>query len=372
MLSIERIDDEERFAGLAGEWDALLADTDADNVFLTWEWLHTWWRHLAGRRRLFLITVRQGRALVAIAPLCVAPRQLDRLLPFRTLQFLGTGTVGSDYLDLIVRRGWEDQVMGPLADHLGAERAMLELRQLRSDALAWRLAKRLEPEGWTCRQARTEVCPFIPLADHTWDSYLATLGGAHRYNFHRRLRNLRRRFAVEWRCVRSEAERGPALARLIDLHRARWQDRGVSEAFSSAGMVSFHDAWSRLALARGWLRLLELHLDGKAAASLYALRYGGAFSFYQSGLDPARARDSVGLVAMGLAIQTAIEEGAGEYDLLHGAEAYKFLWARDARELRRLELYPPAWHGVLCQRILEIGRATRRTARRLRPRTVGP
>jgi len=365
VLTVERIEDAQRFADLAPEWDALMDDSAADNLFLTWEWLYTWWRHLAGRRRLFLLTVRRGRELVAIAPLAVAPPQLKRLLPFRSLQFLGTGTVGSDYLDLIVRRGWEDEAVPALAEHLRAGRAMLELHQLRADALAWRLAERLDPAGWTCRQVRTDVCPYVPLAGHTWEEYLATLGSAHRYNLGRRLRNLRRHFSVDWERITAEEERGPALARLIELHRARWRERGRSEAFASSSLVAFHEAVSRLALARGWLRLLELRLDGRTAASLYGFRYGRAFLFYQSGLDPALAKLSVGLVAMGLAIKSAFEEGAAEYDLLHGSEPYKFLWAQRARELGRMELYPPFWRGFLCQRALALGRAARRTARRL-------
>jgi CelD/BcsL family acetyltransferase involved in cellulose biosynthesis len=374
-LAIERIEDADCFAGMAEEWDALLRDSAADGVFLTWEWLHTWWRHLGGRRRLFLLAVRAGEQLVAVAPLALAPPQLDRLLPFRTLQFLGTGMVGSDYLDVIVRRGWEDETVPALAEYLRSRRAMLELRQLRPEALAWRLAERLQPGGWTCRQARTEVCPYIPLAGHTWESYLATLGAAHRYNVQRRLRNLQRDFAVRFERVTREEDRGPALARLIALHHARWGSR--SEAFAAPGLTSFHEAVSGLALARGWLRLLELRLDDRPAASLYGFRYGDSFSFYQSGLEPELAKHSVGLVTMGLAIKSALEEGAGEYDLLHGAEPYKFLWAREARELRRLEMYPPLWRGLLCRRTLALGRAARRTVRRVLPpawadRIAGP
>src|SRR6267143_2972965 len=173
MLRIERIEDADRFALMGEEWNALLHESDADCLFLTWEWLHTWWRTLAGRRRLFLLAVRHGEELVAMAPLAVAPPQLGRFLPFRSFQLLGTGTVGSDYLDLIVRRGWADEAVDALAECLRSERAMLELRQLRPEAVAWRLAERLEPRGWSSRQTRTDVCPFIPLAGQTWPSYLA-------------------------------------------------------------------------------------------------------------------------------------------------------------------------------------------------------
>ena len=365
MLTVGHVTDPVRFAGLSQEWDALLRDSAADTVFLTWEWLHTWWRHLGGSRRLFLLTVREGADLVALAPLAVVPPQMGRLLPFRSLQFLGAGTVGSDYLDLIVRRGYEQAATEALAQRLRSERVMLELSRLRPQAAAWRLAEQLAPAGWTRREAGMEVCPVVPLAGHTWESYLATLGSAHRYNVQRRLRNLHRDFSVVFHRVRSEAERAPALARLMDLHHARWRERGTSEAFASRGLVSFHEELSRHALLRGWLRLFELRLDGRPAASLYGFLRGATFSFYQSGLDPVFAKNSVGLVTMGLAIKNAVEEGAAEYDLLHGHEPYKFLWAREARELRRLELYPPRWRGFVCQQSVSLGRAARRTARRM-------
>jgi CelD/BcsL family acetyltransferase involved in cellulose biosynthesis len=362
VLTVERIDDDARFAGMAGEWDALLRASANDRFFLTWEWLHTWWRHLAGRRRLFLLTARSGGELVALAPLALAPPQLGRLLPFRSLQFLGAGTAGSDYLDLIVRRGWEDEAVRAFGEHLRVARFMLELRQLRPDALAWRLAEALGPGGWTTRQAATEVCPFVTLAGHSWESYLETLGSAHRYNVQRRLRNLHRDSDVRFERVVTEEERGPALARLIELHHARWHGRGRSEF---TPQTSFHEELSRLALVRGWLRLFELRVDGRPAAALYGFRYGDTFSFFQSGLDPAFAKHSVGLVTMGLAIRSAIEEGVAEYDLLHGDEDYKFRWAHETRELRRLELYPPAWRGRLCQHAVALGRTARGLARRV-------
>jgi CelD/BcsL family acetyltransferase involved in cellulose biosynthesis len=377
MLTVQRTESTADFAALSAEWSELLEASTANGLFLTWDWLHTWWSHLAEGRRLFLLTVRRGSELVAIAPLALAPARLERLVPFRSLEFMGAGTVGSDYLDLIVRREWEDPAVEAIAEHLRRERLMLQLdRVSRAGALASRLADRLAPAGWTLREGPTEVCPFIRLCSHTWESYLGTLSSAHRYNFQRRLKNLHRRYGVEFVRVATEEDRGPALARLLQLHEARWSSRGGSMAFSSTGLASFHEELTRRALAHGWLRLFELRLDGRAAASLYGFRYRETFSFYQSGFDPAYAKDSVGLVTMGLAIKSAIEEGVAEYDLLHGDEAYKFQWAHQTRELARLELYPPQWRGLLCQQAVALGRMARRTARRVlrpdRPRHRGP
>src|SRR5262245_21615291 len=111
MLTVEHIEDASRFTALAGEWDALLQRSGAATVFLTYEWLHAWWTHLGGGRRLHLLAVREDGRLTAVAPLALVPPRLLRAVPFRTLQFLGAGTVGSDYLDVIVARDAQPEAL---------------------------------------------------------------------------------------------------------------------------------------------------------------------------------------------------------------------------------------------------------------------
>jgi len=363
---LERVSSITAFEGLREEWTELLRDSPADCLFLTWEWCFAWWRHLAGARRLSLLTVhRQGR-LIALAPLAVRPRSLRRLLPWPGLELLGTGIAGSDYLDLIVRRGHEREALAALADALVADNLVLELTQLpRAGSAAAELAARLGQRDWATSESPVNVCPFIALSGHSWASYLASLGSAHRYNFQRRLRNLTKQFDVCFEQVGCEAERRAALEVLVELHNRRWDQRGGSESFATGELRAFYDTVSRFGLERGWLRLFVLRLDGRPVAALHGYRYGATFSFYQAGFDPAFARHSVGLVTMGLAIKAAIEDGAGEYDLLHGAEPYKFQWANRSRDLGRIELFPSSAHGRLCRRVLTASRSARRAARRL-------
>jgi CelD/BcsL family acetyltransferase involved in cellulose biosynthesis len=348
MLIVDGIESTEDFAALRSEWSELLEASASNCVFLTWEWMFTWWRHLSEDRRLHVITVRRDGRLVGIAPLAMRPRRLARLLPFRALEFLGTGSVGSDYLDLVVLPGDERDVMSALAEYLAERKLMLDLSQVRSAATrASGLALELAQRGWMLSRAKTDVCPYIDLSAHTWESYLASLGQAHRYNFQRRLKNLRKQFDVRFEQVDSEERRGEAMRLLIALHRKRWRERGGTNAFHTPALVEFHQDLGRLALERGWLRLYLLLLDGKPAAALYGFKYGGEFSFYQSGFDLGFTRHSVGLVTMGLAIRSAIGEAVGCYDLLHGDEPYKYHWARAQHELVRLELYPPRLRGAL-------------------------
>ncbi len=361
MTAIEYIQDGERFDDLREEWTELLRDSAADSLFLTWEWLRTWWRHLGGGRKLFIVAVRRGGRLLAIAPF--SKRSGVFTWPMPIFEFLGMGTVGSDYLDVIVRRGSESEVREVLARGMGGWQASLALGQLREQASAVSVAQRLAEERWAVSSERTDVCPFIPLTGHTFDSYLGTLGREHRYNFRRRLRSLERDAAVRFEKVEDEDGRREALAALFALHDERWRTRGGSDAFDAAPLLAFHDEFSRLALQFGWLRLFVLLVDGQPTAALYGFRHGRTFSYYQSGWDPRFAPRSVGLVTLGLAIRSALEEGAEEFDLLHGSESYKFHWAREVRHLARIEAYPPGGRGLILRRAVGANRAGRRLAR---------
>jgi len=343
---VERLGAEADLERLRGEWNELLAASRADTLFLTPEWLLTWWRHLGGGLEPALLAVRRGGRLAALAPLAVG-RGRSRPWP-PALRFLGTGEVGSDYLDVVVRAGAEPEALAALADHLDRERRPVELAQLpRVGSAAALLAGMLERRGWRALERVTGVCPWIDLAGRSWDDYLAELGSSHRANFRRRLRKLERRFAVHFERADSPQELEEAFEAFLRLHRARWAGRGGSDALDGSAVAGFHRELTRRALDRGWLRLYLLRLDDRPAAALYGFLYRGRFLFYQSGFDPAFAEHGVGLVTMGLAIREAIAEGAREYDLLHGDEPYKFLWAGRRRELVRLELYPPTVAGGL-------------------------
>ncbi len=369
--AIQVIADAEDFRQLRPEWEELLSTSRSDSLFLTWEWMFAWWTHLSGRRRLSILAVRSRGELIAIAPLALRPPDYGRLTPFRSLEFLGSGTVGSDYLDLIVRAGEEPRAQEALADHLDGGKVMLELAQIRNaSSLASDLAGRLEGRGWGLSRSTTAVCPYIDLSGRTWSSYLAGVGPAHRYNLRRRQRNLEESSELQFTEARSDEERREYLGHLIALHDLRWKGRGQPGAFEARGLLAFHEDFSALALRRGWLRLFLLRLGGRPVAALYGFRYGRTFYFYQSGFDPACAKQSVGLVAMGLTIRRALEEGASEFDFLHGDETYKSLWARVSREIGRLEIYPPRARGAVRRGVKDLERGARRLARRALPRPL--
>lgn len=354
------------FEALHDEWNELLRSSASDGIFLTHEWLSAWWGHLRGRRRLSIVTVRENGRLIAAAPLARARATRALLLPVERREFLGTGTAGSDHLDVIVRRGHEKAALEAIEDHFALDRAPIQLRQVRSGATASReIASGLQRREWSARLTSSGVCPFADLAGMNWESYLASRGSEHRYAFRRKLRRIADKHELRFERVRSEDRRRVALSHLIDLHRKRWTPRGGSDGLETPDLHAFHEEVTRRMLAAGWLRLYVLWLNDRAAAALYGFRYGDVFSFYQSGFDPELGPLSLGLVTMGLSIQTAMEEGVKEYDFLHGEEEYKFHWTRSTRELQCLDLFPPRYLGLAYRALDGLSRTVRRSARRV-------
>jgi CelD/BcsL family acetyltransferase involved in cellulose biosynthesis len=358
--TVDIIDDSQRFAGLKSEWTALLESSSAASPVLTWEWLNAWWTHLGGLRRLAILAVRSDGELIAIAPLSVSRGQLPWLSRW---EFLGTGCAGSDYLDVIARRGREGEALGALEDLIRGRKTALHLDHLPHDSLMGKLTTPLTEFGWTARDVSQGVCPFIRLAGHSWDSFLATIGPAHRATTRRRLRQLERQCAMRFERVTTELQRRKVLEALFAFHEGRWADRGT--AFRTAALRRFHLDLTERAQAAGWLRLYALYLNDNLAAALYGFSWKGRFYFYQHGYDPRFQRYGVGRAVLDLTIRAAIDEGLAEFDLLYGNEPYKSAWTQEKRSLARIDLFPPHLGGRFQRRTVEAERTLRTFARRV-------
>lgn len=368
-IRIEPITDDAGFRSLESCWNRLLHESNSNTIFLTWEWLYTWFKHLRGNRRLYILRFSSGEETIGVAPLVIRSAAIDTLMGVRVAEFLGARTAGADYLDLIIRRDCESRAIAAVGHFVRTTPMVLKFSHVKHGegvASGWSIhMKRL---GWRGFAAQSDVCPFIRLHGHTWQSYMAGLGSEHRYTLGRKLRKLSRKFQVKFERVDSEPQRSEALGLLISLHNGRWKQRSCT--FNTPALVSFHNEFTQLALARGWLRLYVLRLNGEPVAVLYGLHYDDVFSFYQCGFDPAYGDYSVGTITMAFAIETAIGEGAREYDLLHGDEQYKSHWAKGVREIGHIAVFPPGLTGTLYSNATQLNLRLKRMARDILPKEL--
>lgn len=350
-LTVSVIGDPEALTGLRTEWQQLHAASGAD-LFLSWDWLVPWWRHLADGRQLFVMVARDEdgvmRGLLALS-LETARVGFRRL---RRLRFLGDDRVGSDYLDALVEPGWNRAVIRAFAATLDARRNdwdLLELRDMDEHSTTPQQLLDALGNGFDMRSEAGLLCPVQEFAPEL--SVADFMSRTSRFkNYTRRRKWLERQPGFRIEVCRDERTLQPALDHFFRLHRLRWHEDGGSSGIVGDCVEAFHrDAMARL-MAAGQLRLYTLWVDGLAVASVYALIHGQTFYYYQAGMDPAWRSRSVGLVLVGETFVDAIRSGLTRYDFLRGEEAYKSDWVDGSRRLMSRRLFESRGAGALAVR----------------------
>jgi CelD/BcsL family acetyltransferase involved in cellulose biosynthesis len=295
----------ESLAELRDSWSRLAERSE--NLFATWEWANTWWRHYGGGRELRLAECRDAAdEAVAILPLYQAYRR-----PLRVVRTIGHGPA--------------DQ-LGPVCapDEPGVAAALAgSARELGWSVL---LADRLPGGGDLTaalggRSLLHESSPTIDVAGLSWDEYLGQRSSNFRSQVRRKERKLVREHGLTYRLSDDPGRLDRDLDVLFALHRARWQAEGSGALDGTR--EAFHRDFAAAALDRGWLRLWMAEVGDRPIAAWYGFRFGGAEWYYQFGRDPEWDRASIGVVLLAHTIREAIADDQREYKLLRGGEGYK-------------------------------------------------
>jgi CelD/BcsL family acetyltransferase involved in cellulose biosynthesis len=289
------------------EWSDLAKRSGS--VFATWEWATAWWRHFGEGREPVLLRCVDKDGPFAILPLCRSRRG-----PLRILRFIGYGP---------------GDMLGPVCAPADREKAGAALREALGDGslgaghvlLAERLPVGALGEALGGRQLQREASPEMEIGGRSWEEFVAAQSRNMKEKLRRNTRKLEKQHELSFRLCEDPERLQDDLDTLIRLHRARW---GEGEgAFQRDQVVAFHHDFAAAALAKGWLRLWTMEIDGEPAAAWYGYRFGGAESFYQSGRDPSFDRFSIGFLMLMRTVQAAFEDGLDRYAFLRGDEPYK-------------------------------------------------
>jgi CelD/BcsL family acetyltransferase involved in cellulose biosynthesis len=324
---------------LSAEWNDLFTSSARPNVFLSWEWLTTWWDAFGRSQPLHLALVREGADLIGAAPWYVARSGIIPRGAVRQLRFVGDGgPTCPEYLGPIVREGHLNPVTDALADHLACRVCRWDCLRLSDvapdDDATVRLARILASRFPTVGSPGA-VCPYLPLPA-TYDDFLMSLSGHGRQRERRLLRGARKQFDVRLEVIDDPAQLGLAFDDVIRLHTSARSRKDEPSPFAQRDYAEFHRAIMKRFLANGWLQLSFLRLDGARAAFQYGFLHRGRYYDFQNGFDAAFQKHNPGDVLLQLVFAAVIEAGAREFDFLRGEHAYKRKFARQVRETRTL------------------------------------
>lgn len=301
-------------ADLRTEWEQLVDAVDGE-IYMTPDWLESWWAVYAGRRSLAVFVCRAHGRLVGVVPMLI-----DRVHIGPTALRVAR-VLGSDYGLLVcqppvlaehspavftaVLDGLLGHDLADVASFTAVGESWAALPGLRDAATApsapWELLND-EPRG-----------PFTTFhLPATFDEYLGTLSKNHRQNYRRTINLIRRHGALRWDLTPPDAAEAE-FERFRVQHETQWARDGKLGHFGDwPRALEFHTALVRRNAPLGRLRLVRLLLDDEPIAYNYAYRLGAAYHWLLPSRRVGEEYDRMGLGRVGVMtmIEAAIAEGA--------------------------------------------------------------
>ena len=309
---ISNIDD---FLALREQWNAINDHTQNGNVFISWEWLYTWWEtyQKQGDRSLYILSCTNiHNELLGIAPFQIVNNPKRYFPCSRQLLMLGTGeTDGSlvfgEYMDLLIKQGHGTAVTRALSDylyqhnnlwdglkfqqqlagshieklfqnHLFEDLAMSDKSFLSSN----KLVKKISDDGF-----RT----YIDLPE-SYKDYLMSLRKKMRNNITRTYSRLEseQTFSIESVTTDSEikaemAGQKSGIQTLAELNITRRGNMDEISVFAQPNFVLFHRRLLKRLLPLNKVSLRILHFDKEPVAALYSFVDSDTVHAYQSGFE---------------------------------------------------------------------------------------
>jgi len=344
-VQIEIISDESRFAALEPVWNELLQQSGSNIVFLTFEWLSTWWQHFASGNQLFILVARKDGTVVGLAPLMIRGKD-----GFRDLTAIGGKS--SDYKDFIIvdEENRESILTAMVQASLGRSAwDRFNLIGLREDSpnlspLGAILSSHFRETSPSCDEI--DISPYIQIGQ-PWEDYWESLKGKWRNDCQRTTRLLKKdRGEVVFHQPTDANEVRLYMEEFMKLHRIRRKEVDRTQSvFEQPAMVSFYTELAKRMFERNWLNLSALLVSGEVAAIHFGFEYSGNLLYYMPTFSHSYLRYSVGRSLLIHLLNDCYAQGFNEFDLLMGNVPYKFDFNPRVRKLYKITLFHRSLRG---------------------------
>jgi CelD/BcsL family acetyltransferase involved in cellulose biosynthesis len=338
-LKIVQLDSFQQVQEFGLDWDSLLNMSKDNTVFLTLDWLETWWKHFGAERELLLLAVVENEQIIALAPLMVSEYKLFGV-SMRAVEFVGSPS--SDYHGFILSQQAKDtsECVRMILDDLKKRSwDCLELKNIPNSSDTAKELKERSRKSLKLKEKEMDICPYIPLPN-TFDEYIGKLGTHFHKSLRRNMRRIENEYAIELQSfsqMNFQLEDG--MKAFFKLHQQRCQSKGLVGKFADPVFSNFHIEVARRFHEKGWLFLKFLTLNSMPVATIYGFEYNGKFYDYLAGLNPEYLKYGVGNICHLLCLKDLIERGTTEYDMMRGNHTYKKSWVTIDRQNIELDAY---------------------------------
>lgn len=277
------------------EWTRLASKVDGD-LFGSFEWCETWWKHFSSNRKLEIHAIRHGADLVALLPLF---RETIRWGPLslRVVRLLGTDHAGTRVWPLFesqhatdifqvfittLNRGgiWDVLHIGDLPGYFG-----------QTEVLCNALMRSARGQMYTNRDYYPQAVFTLP---GDFDKYLESLSGNERNNIRKNERRLFKTHQLHNTLV-SDDRADEAMGEFFHWHDEYWNAQNELGFFSLwPGSREFHAEFARTGSESGTPLLMRVSASHEPVGMICAHRYNRRLHLFQAVRAPGNLWDSFG------------------------------------------------------------------------------
>lgn len=366
--SIEIISNSEDFFALREQWNKINENSSNGNIFVSWEWLYTWWEtyQKQGTRTLYILKCTDiNNQLLGIAPFQIINNPKKYFPCSRQLVMLGTGeTDGSlvfgEYMDLVIKQGHETAVICAISSFLSKHNNLWDGIKFQQQLIGSHLLK-LFPENNNSNlstgshNSKLNESPKIASEEgyyffenfaikkvirengfrtiidlpETYNDYLMSLRKKMRNNITRiysRL-NSEQEFTITSATTESEIEaqianKDVAIEILAKLNRTRRGDSDKNSVFEKPSFELFHKRLLKRLMPLNKVSLNVLKFGNEPVAALYSFIDRGTVHAYQSGFETVNGhRYSLLTTMLSQEISKSIEdENVSRFNFMYADE----------------------------------------------------
>ena len=325
------------FESLSGIWNSFLQRNSHDNsIYLTYEWVSTWWRYFGDGKKLNILVVEREQQVIGIIPLMKAEYRIG-LFKLHILE--GIGAINNNYI--VLTSPENEEVVGTaflsyLQDKLG--RLVVRLDYIPGDSSVLTAIRKQAPlfcSRLVFQERVAALAPYIFL-NGTWDEQFRSLSHNRRTVIKRALVALEKdSHVIEFQeCTAHNFN--DTLTKFFDIHQMRWKSAGYHELFADLRMKEFYRDIASCFADKGWLHISQLTVDGELASAVFSFVYNRRFYAVTIARDLKYSKYSIGHIHIMYILKDAIAKNVKEFDFFRGLEPYKFYWTKLAK--RQMEV----------------------------------
>lgn len=342
MLKIKEISGYEEFMAMKDAWSDLMSKSNADNLYLTHDWIDSYIRNCCNGDKLVMLTVFDDSVLIGIAPLMIRKYSFMGIT-VKSVCFIGTG--GSDRMDFIIGASKEKCILS-IMDYLmniSKDWDFLDFQEILGYSGT---AETMEKWG-NFRKLKfistfRDKTFFINLNS---DADFLLNKVSKKLDTKMRKLNKKVRGNLEFRRYMPNELKESFFSDIQFIAKRSWKAEKQKSIFLKEKVKDFHrELFSGFAKS-GYLDVSILRLDNTPIAYIYNFLYNDRLYNYSIDFNNRYSHISPGSILMLWIIKDSVSRGVKEIDFGRGEEEWKKRLTQDFRMHAKVRIFNDSFYG---------------------------